>query len=229
MVKKDKGIIMKYYPVCLNVRNRRCLVVGGGGVGTRKVKSLVDCGARVTVVTLTAAPELEQMAARGEIALVKRAYTPADLTDTFLVFGATSDTALNDRIHQDAEDRKILCNIADYPAGCNFILPSVVQRGDLQIAVSTSGKSPAFARWMRKEMETRYGPEYADFLRLMGLVRDKLLAEKHEPEAHKPLFEQLVHSALPELIRRGQKNEVDDILVKVLGRGFSCRELNFDW
>ena len=103
------------------------------------------------------------MAEGNRIVLKQRAYAPSDLTGVYLVFGATSDMALNDRIHQDAEAQSILCNIADFPKSCNFILPSVVQRGDLQIAISTSGKSPAFARFLRKELENRYGDEYGDF------------------------------------------------------------------
>ena len=220
---------MKYYPVCLDINKRKCLVVGGGAVGTRKVKSLVECGAIVTVVALAASDELERMAAAGIITLEKRAYDTADLTGVFLVFGATSDMSLNDRISRDAEDLKILCNIADFPQACNFILPSVLQRGDLQIAISTSGKSPAFARYLRKTLENRFGSEYDDFLRLMGLIRDKLLAEEHAPEEHKPLFERLVNSGLPDLIRDNRKTDIDRILFEILGDGFSSDELGFDW
>ncbi|MEW6078208.1 MAG: bifunctional precorrin-2 dehydrogenase/sirohydrochlorin ferrochelatase [Thermodesulfobacteriota bacterium] len=220
---------MKYYPVFLDVSNRQCLVVGGGSVGTRKVKSLVECGARVTVVALSATAELERMAAAGIIRLEKRAYAAADMNGVFLTFGATSDMTVNDRVRRDAESHNILCNIADYPAGCNFILPSVVQRGDLQIAVSTSGKSPAFARALRKELEGRYGKEYDVFLRLMGMIREKLLAAAHEPEAHKPLFERLIASSLPELIRQRRRDEIDRVLVETLGPGFSSRDLGFDW
>ena len=220
---------MKYYPVCLDINNRKCLVVGGGAVGTRKVKSLVECGAIVTVVALAASDELEGMAAAGIVALEKRAYDTADLTGVFLVFGATSDMTLNDRISRDAEERGILCNIADFPKACNFILPSVLQRGDLQITISTSGKSPAFARYLRKTLENRFGREYDDFLRLMGLIRNKLLAEEHAPEEHKPLFEHLINSGLPELIREGRKADIDRILFETLGEGFTSGDLGFDW
>jgi precorrin-2 dehydrogenase / sirohydrochlorin ferrochelatase len=220
---------MKYYPIFLDVNDRSCLVVGGGSVGTRKARSLVECGARVTVVALSATAELERMAGDGVIRLEKRAYLPDDMKGVFLTFGATSDMTVNNQICRDAETHNILCNIADYPAGCNFILPSVVQRGDLQIAVSTSGRSPAFARALRKELEERYGKEYDDFLRLMGLIRERLLATAHEPEAHKPLFERLVGSNLPELIRKGCREEVDRVLTDTLGPDFSSRDLGFDW
>lgn len=220
---------MKYYPVCLDIKNRKCLVVGGGSVGTRKVKSLVDCGAKVKLVALTVSAELEKMAGEGTILMEKRPYAASDMADIFLVFGATSDMTVNNRISRDAEDRGVLCNIADFPQACNFILPSVVQRGDLQIAISTSGKSPAFARYLRKNLEGHFGSEYGDFLRLMGLVRDKLLAEEHSPEAHKPLFERLVSSGLPELIRNKQRSDVERVLSEILGEGFSSHDLGFDW
>ncbi len=220
---------MKYYPVCLDVNHRRCLVVGGGGVGTRKVKSLVECGARVKVVAVAASDELKKMAEAGDIELVERAYEPADLTHMFLVFGATSDITLNERIHREAEHRGILCNIADFPKGCNFILPAVVQRGDLQIAVSTAGKSPAFARSLRKKLENQFGEEYGDFLRLMGLVRDKLLAEEHAPEEHKPLFERLIAGDLPELMKERRNADIDRLLTEVLGGGFTTKDLEFEW
>lgn len=220
---------IKYYPVCLDVNNRQCLVVGGGSVGTRKAFALLECGARVKVVAPAVCPELEKMAADGVILLEKRVYISSDMEGMFLVFGATSDMELNDRISQDAKKHNILCNIADFPRGCNFILPAVVQQGDLQIAVSTSGKSPAFARVLKKEMEGRFGSEYGDFLKLMGLIREKLLAAEHEPEAHKPLFERLAASGLPELIRARRKDDVDRILTDLLGRGFSSHELGFDW
>ena len=108
---------------------------------------------------------------------------------------------LNLQIHAEAERRGILCNIADRPKACNFILPSIVNRGDLTIAISTSGKSPAFAKKLRKDLEKEFGTEYADFLKLMGEIRKKLLNENHEPEAHKHLFEQLIEGKLIEMIK----------------------------
>ena len=118
-----------------------------------------------------------------------------------LVIGATDDEDLNHRISRDAAERSLLCNIADRPTVCNFILPAVIQRGDLVITVSTSGRSPAFAKKLRRDLEDRFGEEYAEFLNLMGAIRAKLLAEAHAPEAHKPLFEKLIEADLLELVR----------------------------
>jgi precorrin-2 dehydrogenase / sirohydrochlorin ferrochelatase len=216
---------MRYYPVNLDIQKRACLVIGGGGVGTRKVKTLLDCGAVVTLISPRVSVQLEEMAAAGLIILKKRAYRAADLEGKFLVIGATDDEALNRRIHADAEAHNTLCNIADRPEICNFILPAVVNRGDLVIAVSTSGKSPAYAKTLRKALEKQFGEEYEPFLRLMGAIRDRLLREKHAPEAHKPLFNKLITAGLLDLIREGRTEQIDALLLEVLGEGYCYHEL----
>jgi precorrin-2 dehydrogenase/sirohydrochlorin ferrochelatase len=216
---------MKYYPVHLDIKNRNCLVVGGGAVGTRKVNTLLACGARVTVVSPDPAQQLKKMAAEGSITLKERAYRTVDLEDMFLVIGATDDEMLNRQISEEAEQIGILCNIADRPEACNFILPSVVQRGDLVITISTSGQSPALAKRLRRKLEAQFGEEYADFLLLMGAIRKKLLSQAHEPEAHKALFNQLIDSDLIELLRTGQRKQLNLLLYKILGEGYRIEEL----
>ena len=216
---------MRYYPVNLDIQNRNCLVVGGGSVGTRKVTTLLNCGARVAVISPEATARLLEMAASGSIELKKRAFRPSDLDGMFLVVGATDNEDLNREIHKGAERLGLLCNIADRPEACNFILPSIVNRGDLIIAISTSGKSPAFAKKLRKELEKKFGTEYAEFLKLMGAVRKKLLRAKHEPEAHKHLFEQLISRNLVDMIRDTRKKEIDSLLCEVLGEGFRFDDL----
>jgi len=216
---------MRYYPVSLDIKNRKCLVVGGGGVGTRKVMTLVDCGANVTVVSPFASGKLLELANRGIIILEKRPYRTTDLNGMFLVIGTTDDEELNRQISMDAEKLNMLCNIADRPKACNFILPSIVSREDLTISISTSGKSPALAKKLRIELEKQFGNEYADFLRLMGAIRKKLLSRKHEPEAHKHLFEQLITGNLLDMVRGRRKDEIDSLLYKVFGKGFRFDEL----
>jgi precorrin-2 dehydrogenase/sirohydrochlorin ferrochelatase len=211
---------MQYYPVSLDIKNRKCLVVGGGGVGTRKVMTLVDCGAKVTVVSPDVRGNLLELADRGLIILEKRPYRKTDLNGMFLVIGTTDDEELNRQISIDAEKLNMLCNIADRPKVCNFILPSIVNRGDLTISISTSGKSPALAKKLRIELEEQFGNEYAELLRLMGAIRKKLLSHKHEPEAHKHLFEKLISRDLLDMIRGNRKDEIDSLLCEVLGEGF---------
>lgn len=217
--------IMQYYPINLDIRHRNCLVVGGGAVATRKVDTLIRCGARVTVVSPDTTDALTALASAGAVTLFRRSYASSDLHDMFLVIGATDDRGLNRRIHEDAEALGRLCNIADQPELCNFILPSIVHRGDLILSISTSGKSPAFAKKLRQELEKTYGEEYALFLKLMGAIRNKLLRGAHEPEAHKALFERLIDKGLLERIRMQDREGIDAILYEVLGNGFDFDRL----
>ncbi len=216
---------MKYYPVHLDINNRNVLVVGGGGVGTRKVRTLLACGARVTVVSLEASRQLRDLATSGEIILEKRPYQSDDLNGMFLVIGATNDEKLNRQISGDADRLNTLCNIADRPEVCNFILPSIVHRDDLVITISTSGKSPALAKKLRKSLENQFGEEYGTLLRLMGAIRRNLLRQAHEPEAHKPLFEQLLNSDLIGMIQENKTDDINALLFDILGEGYKFEEL----
>lgn len=216
---------MRYYPVNLDIQNQKCLVVGGGAVGTRKVMTLLDCGALVTVVSPDITDVLLELANDGSIVLKKRPYQTSDLEGMFLVIGTTNNAKLNRQISNDARRLKILCNIADCPKACNFMLPSIVKRGDLVIAISTSGKSPALAKRLRKDLEKEFGEEYADFLRLMGAIREKLLRKKHEPEAHKHIFEQLINRGLVEMIRDRKKEDINSLLLEILGEGYEFESL----
>ena len=216
---------MRYYPIHLDIKGRDVLVVGGGGVGTRKVKTLLDCGARVTVISREVSDKLQALAASGDITLEQRSYRSEDLNDMFLVIGATDDMELNRQISNDADRLNTLCNIADRPEVCNFILPSIVRRKDLVITISTSGNSPAMAKKLRKDLQQQYGEEYGTLLALMGAIRKKLLSQAHKPEAHKPLFEQLINSDLLEMIRESKTGEINALLFEVLGDGFKYEEL----
>jgi precorrin-2 dehydrogenase/sirohydrochlorin ferrochelatase len=216
---------MKYYPVHLDINNRKVLVVGGGSVGTRKVKTLLDCGARVTVVSPEVSRQLRELAASGDIKLAERSYQSEDLNGVFVVIGATDDERLNQQISSDADRLNTLCNIADRPEVCNFILPSIVQRDDLVITISTSGQSPALAKKLRKALENQFGEEYGTLLQLMGAIRKKLLQQAHKPEAHKPLFEQLINSDLIAMIQAGKTEEIDMLLFDILGKGYDYKKL----
>ncbi len=216
---------MRYYPVFLDIKGRRCLVVGGGQVGTRKVGTLLQCGAEVTVISHEVTPELAEMAEQGLVDLQLRDYRSSDLDRMFLVIGATDDQALNRKVHQDAEAAQRLCNIADQPEVCNFVLPSIINQGDLSIAISTAGKSPAFAKHLRRQLQGHFGPEYGLMLDLMGAIRKRLLAEAHAPEQHKPLFEKLIQGGLLEMIKGDDRQGIDALLATVLGTEFTYETL----
>jgi precorrin-2 dehydrogenase/sirohydrochlorin ferrochelatase len=216
---------MRYYPIYLDVKDRNCLVVGGGSVGTRKVETLLECEAKITAVAIDAAEKLKRLSESGVIQLKERAFQSADLDGVFLVIGATDNEDLNFKIHEEAQRRGVLCNIADRPEACNFILPSIVNRGDLIIAISTSGKSPAFAKRLRRQLESQFGDEYAGFLDLMGAIRKKLLSKDHEPEAHKHLFEQLIQRDLVQLLKKAETEKINALLLDVLGEGYDFKTL----
>ena len=216
---------MRYYPIYLDVKDRKCLVVGGGAVGTRKVETLLECGAKVTVVSIDASEKLKKLSNSGLIRLKERAFQTDDLESVFLVVVATDDEDLNIKVHTAAERRRVLCNIADRPEACNFILPSIVSRGDLTIAISTSGKSPAFAKKLRKQLEAQFGDEYAEFLKLMGAIRKKLLSKDHEPEAHKHLFERLIEADLVQMLKNADTDAINTLLLEVLGDGYDFETL----
>jgi len=216
---------VRYYPIFLDIRNRSCLVVGGGGVGCRKAVTLLECGARVVVVAPEVDRELRELAARGAIELRRRTYRASDLEGMFLVIGATDDQPVNLQIKRDADRQGKLCNIADRPEACHFILPAVVQRGDLVVAVSTSGKSPAFAKKVRQELTRTLGPEYAECLELLGSVRLKLVSENRAPEAHKELFERLIDRGLIRLMKKRDLKAVDAILSETFGSGYGLDDL----
>ena len=159
------------FPVMLDLEGRECLVVGAGVVAARKVAGLLDAGARVTVVSPVLAPAVLDIARDGRLRWWPREYAKGDVTGFALVMVATADEAVNALVAAEARERSIWVNCADDPARCDFILPSVLRRGELQIAVSTGGRSPALAREIRRRLEGLFGPEYAELVRRVGADR----------------------------------------------------------
>jgi siroheme synthase-like protein len=208
-----------YYPINLDMRNRHCLVVGGGAVGSRKAQTLVDCGARVTVVSPDISPKLGEMVDRQTVTLHRRGYRRSDLDGTWLVFAAASDPAVNRKVHADAREEGILCNLAELPDDGDFILPSIVRRGDLVLGISTSGASPALAKQLREQLEAQIGPEVALLLQLLRSIRTYLLESGHDPDGHRRVLNRLVRGPLPDLLRNQDMAALDALLARELGAG----------
>ncbi len=198
---------MRYYPMFVSLHGRSCLVVGAGQVGLRKIQSLADCGAaRLVVIELSPPSEaLLALCARPGVSLVRRPFEDADLDGVFLAIAATSDAGLNRRIASLCRERGVLCNVIDAPEEGSFIVPSSVNRGDLTIAISTSGQSPALTKRIRKDLQDRFGEEYASFLQLMSRLRPGVLALGRDTEENSALFRHLVGSRLLEALRHGDK------------------------
>lgn len=214
---------MKYYPVNLDVREKKCLVAGGGRVGLRKARTLAECGARVTVVSLAFDPGFGRL--ETVVTLVPRAYSASDLDGMFLVLAATDNREVNQKVQQDAAGKGVLCNIADDPDSSTFTLPSIVRRGDLMLTVSTAGKSPALAKSVRRELEDRFGPEYGDFLTVMGALRNRLLRDRHAPDAHREIFRQIVESDLLHLLKNNNIHAANSLLSRITGTDVAMESL----
>lgn len=180
---------MGLFPMFVKLNRRRCLVVGAGTVAESKIESLLAAGASVHVVAPSASEAVQRLARAGRITWDARRFTPADLEDVFLVVAAaTSCEDVNAMVAREARVRGVMCNVVDDPERCDFYYPAVVRRGQLQIAISTGGRSPALAQRLRQELEQQYGPEYEEWLEKLGFTREKLLAKVYDPERRKRLL-----------------------------------------
>jgi precorrin-2 dehydrogenase len=182
----------RYYMACLDLEGRSVLVVGGGSVAFEKVRGLLDCGARVTVVAPEARPELLEL----PVEWLARGYHSADLRDRFLVVAATSSTPLNRRVFADAEARNVFCNVVDVPELCSLILPAVHREGPIAVAVSTGGASPALAQRIRDDVAALVGPKHADLADELRALRPWAKEELPTYEARRDFFRRRVEEAL---------------------------------
>lgn len=205
-----------YYPICLDLTNRHCLVIGGGEVAERKVISLLEARARVQVISPQITDRISQLAKEGMINLTKREYRTGDLEKAFLVISATDNAVINTAIAAEAERLNILLNVVDSPAECNFIVPASVIRGDLLISISTSGKSPAFAKKIRQQIEQNYGIEYGPLLKILGCCRKLIIEQVSDIEIRKQIFGQLAESILPEMVRNKDILQILETMCRIL-------------
>jgi precorrin-2 dehydrogenase/sirohydrochlorin ferrochelatase len=179
------------FPMFVKLAGRRCLVVGGGPVAESKIDSLLRAGAQVTVVSPALTDRLERMNRHHLFAWEPRRFVVADLQGAFLVIAATADDATNEAVYREADRRGILCNAVDEPPRCHFYFPAVVQRGALQIAISTAGLSPSLAQRLRKELEVQFGHEYGEWLQWLGSVREALMTRHLSFRTRKRLLARL--------------------------------------
>jgi precorrin-2 dehydrogenase/sirohydrochlorin ferrochelatase len=208
---------MKTYPIFAIIEDKPCLVVGGGAVGERKVADLMAAGARVTVVSPALTPELAALAERGEIRYLPEDFTEAQVEGMALVMAATDDPDVNARVSAAAQARAIWVNVADEPQHCTFIVPAQVRRGELTVAISTGGASPALASQLRQELQQHFGPEYGPYLDLLQRLRTRLLTERRAHPDNGPLFQRLVQSPLKEAVAQGDRARILKLLHEVMG------------
>ncbi len=217
---------MKYYPIFLDMHGRDCLVVGAGPVGVRKAVTLEKCGASVKLISDAFSARFDELQ-KTSICFVKKRYEKKDVKGMFFVFAATNNADLNRQIKDDASLLNILCNVADAPDNSDFLLPSIVERGDLIVAVSTSGSSPAMAKRIKQDLENHLGPEYAQFLRLMGNIRKRLLSSGGAPDDHKAIFHALIEKGVLALIQANDDIKINAVLWDVLGKEYTYEDLVF--
>ena len=173
------------------MEDRPCLVVGAGVIGEPKIRSLLVAGAKVRVIALEARPAVQEWARRGIIQWEARAFSPEDLNGALLAIAATSLRDVNEAVFQEAKRRNILCNAVDDPNRCDFYYGSLVRRGDLQVAISTAGHSPALAQRLRHDIEAKISPEYAGWLDRLGKIRRRMMAAHIPVERRRRLLHRL--------------------------------------
>jgi precorrin-2 dehydrogenase / sirohydrochlorin ferrochelatase len=217
---------MAYLPIFLDVAGRRCLVIGGGEVAARKVASLLEAGAEVVVVSPWLVETLKALAREGRIRHTMREYEPGDMTGVALVYAATDDAELHQRLHAEARALAIPINVADVPALCTFIAPAVMTRGSLKIAVSTAGASPALAKRIVARLERLFGPEYGLTLEVLRAARHHLKATEPDLRIRARKLTALAGSRIPEYLRTRDLAAVEEILRRDLGVGFEALGLS---
>ena len=209
---------MHYFPVSIDLRDRKCLVVGAGEVGLRKIRRLIDA-APEEILVVEPSPDSDLVALsrdQDNLRLEQRVFQPQDLEDRFLVIASTGDNRVNREISLLCREKNILCNIVDRPELCSFIVPALFRRGELSFAVSTGGASPALARRARERLENCFGPEYASLTRLLGRLRPLVLELGLDGETNTAIFRSLCGDEVLGALQRENREELERLLRNTL-------------
>ncbi len=205
------------YPMFVDLEGRRCLVVGGGPIAAERARKLLDHGAAVRLVSPQVTSELARMIDDGAIGEHRaRTYRPEDLEGCFLVIAATNLDPINRMVWQDAEARNMVCNVVDAPPLCNFVVPSVVRRGELAIAVTTGGASPVVARRIGRELDEMYGPEWEGLIALLREMRDDLKQRHPDMPGRRQAVEALMETDVLRLLAEGDERAAADLARRVM-------------
>ena len=209
-----------YYPVYIEMREQPCVVIGGGKIAEGKVEGLLAAKANVTVISPDLTANLRELVEEKKITYIARAYQPGDLTGAFMVICATDQTQINHQVWQEASANRQLVNVVDDTPRCNFIAPSILRKGDLSIAISTSGKAPALAVRLKERLQRELGPEYERFLELAGELREPLARQVPDFETRKAIWYELVDSEILDVLARGDETAAREIISRVVGFEF---------
>ena len=214
---------MKYYPIHIDLSNRRCLIVGGGIVAYRKLQRLLECSALVTVISPRFEPDFLTISTKKNLELIPKKVQKQDINDYFMIFATTSDKQVNLKLAKWARQKNILCNIADNPVCSDFILPSVIEQGDLNITISTNAKSPALSKHIRMQLSQTFGEEYAIFLTIMGKLRDHLCKTDSTQNERKIKYHELINRDIIQKIKEKDIQSISRLLVEITG--YSLNEI----
>jgi siroheme synthase-like protein len=196
-----------YYPIFLDVENRSVVIIGGGEVCTRKAETMMRYGAKVTIVSPEITSEIEEWASKGQLLVHRKRYETTDIEDAHIVIASTDDVAVNERIAADARELRIPVNVVDVPQLCEFIVPAILEKESIQIAISTGGKSPALARTLKEDLGRSIGPEYAEINDLLGSLRDSAKAKLPTDIDRKRFFDGIIASGVLPRMREGKRKE----------------------
>lgn len=216
---------MAYYPLFLDLSRRNVLVVGGGSVAQRKVALLLQFEASVFLVAKEMTDVLRDQVNYKNVQFLGTTFIPEHLEDVFMVFAATDDTLFNHRISEMARKKGVLVNAVDQPEDCDFIVPSLIKRGALSIAFSTSGKSPALAKRLREKLEPQFGKEYGLFLELMGLLRKEILTMHLTQQENRAIFQDLIDSEILSFLKNDNWEAVKACLLNIFPKNKSVEML----
>jgi precorrin-2 dehydrogenase/sirohydrochlorin ferrochelatase len=216
----DKAAMNTYYPIYVQLREQPCVVIGGGKIAEGKVEGLLAVQAKVTVIAPDLTSRLRQRVESRQITYLARAYQPGDLSGAFLVICATDQREINHQVWQEATANCQLVNVVDDTPRCNFIAPSIFRKGDLTIAISTSGKAPALAVRLKERLQRELGPEYERFLELASELREPLARHIPDFETRKVLWYELIDSEILDMLARGDEAAARELISRIVGFAF---------
>ena len=203
-----------YYPIYLDIENRNVLIIGGGNVCARKAETMLKYGARVTIVSPEFTDEIEEWARAGSVAIRRKSYEESDLDGASIVIASTDDPCINGRIARDSRRRRIPVNVVDVTHLCEFIVPAIIEKGSIQIAISTGGKSPALGRTLKEDLQRTIGPEYAEVNDMLGTLRKSAKSVLPTDLDRKRFFDGIIAAGVLDMLRGGRRREAFDAVAR---------------
>jgi siroheme synthase-like protein len=202
-----------YYPIYLDIEDHAVIIIGGGNVCARKAETMMKYGARVTIVSPGFTDEIEAWARDGKLALKRKRYDAGDLEGATIVIASTDDTSVNEEVAADCRARRIPVNVVDVTPLCEFIVPAIVDKGSVHIAISTGGKSPALGRTLKEDLQRLIGPEYAEVNDLLGTLRDSAKRVLPTDVDRKRFFDGIIASGILEMLRAGRRVDAREAII----------------